>query len=97
MEFDGCLQICQKLQPSFVKIDLISFNNLLSGKTSDSKVVVSVKRLNCLDGHDLVICIADDADVGCAWVGNVTWLIVHIILLDKIMQFLEVVEVRLEL
>ena len=97
MKFDGCLQICQKLQSSFVKIDLISFNNLLGGKTSDSKVVVSVKRLNLLDEHDLVLCIADDTDMGCAWIRNVTWLIVHIILLDKIMQFLEVVKVRLEL
>jgi len=53
--------------------------------------------LNCVDGHGLVLRIAEDADVGCVWVGNITRLIVHVIFLHKIVEFREGVKVRSKL
>ncbi len=97
MEFDGRLEICEKLEPSFVEVDLISRNDLLGGKIGDCEVAVSVKRLNRLNRHELVVCIAEDTDMRCVWGRDVMRLIVHVVLHHKLMQFFEVVEVRLEL
>ena len=91
------LKILQKLQPSFIELDIVSRNNEFHWELRDHNMPVAQHILNLLGAHSIVICILFRADAARIRVREVAWFVLNIILHDAPIQLLEVLQVGFEL